>query len=296
MCSLAGILGLRPPDYTSRKPNTRPDPGEASLAQGEALAFDLDNLTEVETKDRRGDVVMVKAPRPLWQFKDIPFSRRGPRPAKPITSVHLKAGNRVYAHHGSEVIAIDVAESSEAQPRLSWRGTVAGTPATMLAANGKLFVVTTEGSIHCFGEGRGIAKVRQEKPVALATSDTESLELILKQTDTRSGYCLVVGIGDGSLIESLVQKTDFHVFAIDEDGQKVAAIRQRMDASGLYGDRVSSRLGSLKTLRLPPYFANLAIIRDMDFLAAEDAERMFHVLRPYGGVAWRALKAAATNT
>jgi len=155
----------------------------------------------------------------------------------------------------------------------------------MLVANGKFFVVTTEGSIHCFGEGRGIAKVREEKPVTLATGETDSLERILQQTNTSSGYCLVVGIGDGSLINSLVQQTDFHIFAIDEDDQKVAALRQRMDASGLYGDRVSSRLGSLKTLRFPPYFTNLAIIRDMEFLAAEDAEMVFHVLRPYGGVA-----------
>ncbi len=44
VCSLAGILGLRPPDYTSRKPNTRPDPGEADRA--------IESLVEQET-DRR---------------------------------------------------------------------------------------------------------------------------------------------------------------------------------------------------------------------------------------------------
>ena len=31
VCTLAGILGLRRPDYTSRKPNTRPDPARPAL-------------------------------------------------------------------------------------------------------------------------------------------------------------------------------------------------------------------------------------------------------------------------
>jgi len=56
--------------------------------------------------------------------------------------VHFKAGSCVYASAPGRVIAaIDIPDGND-KTQISWQGKVAGNIWTMLAADGKLFVVT----------------------------------------------------------------------------------------------------------------------------------------------------------
>lgn len=248
--------------------------------KGKAYAYDLKNPTLVEKKDRKGKTIQVEMPTPLWNFS-----------ARPVTTVHLKTKNRLFAHHESTVFAIDFPSGDE-EPAVSFEATVEGTPSSMLVSDGKLFVITTQGTIHCFGEDDKPTKQYARTEPSLGPSNKEwsaRVKEILSTIDEREGYCVAMGLGTGQLIEELLRQSKFDVIAIDPDENKVDAFRRRMDMNGLYGTRVSAMVGDPATFRLPPYLANLVVTEDSVTAGLGDGKpnikHIFHALRPYGGTA-----------
>ena len=83
---------------------------------------------------------------------------------------------------------------------------IAGTPARMLAGDGKLLVVTAEGMLYCFGETPALSRNHPARPIDAAppadTWTTRARE-ILEQAGVRNGYCLALGLGSGRLVEEL---------------------------------------------------------------------------------------------
>lgn len=114
-------------------------------------------------------------------------------------------------------------------------------------------------------------------------------EAVMNATGVTEGYALVVGIGDGTLIEGLVSRSNLRVVAIDRDAEKVGSLRERLGARRVYGVRASAHVGSLSDFGLPPYFASLIVAVEKDGVPANQqsawVETLFHSLRPYGGVA-----------
>jgi hypothetical protein len=82
---------------------------------------------------------------------------------------------------------------------------------------------------------------------------------ILEATDAHSGYALVLGIDRGRLVEELVRQSDLHVIAVDEDADKVAALRARLFQAGLYGTRAAVLSGNPVRYPFPPYLASLVV-------------------------------------
>jgi len=205
-------------------------------------------------------------------------------------TLHIKAGNRLYASGPGVVEAIDTAG---AEPKTVWRAEIEGTPTRMLAADEKLFVVTAEGSILAFAapaSGDAIKHVASIPSPASTDEWTQKASVILEATGVRDGYALVLGIDTGRLVEELVRQSELHVIAVDGDEGKVAALRERLYLAGLYGTRASALVGNPVTYPFPPYMANLVVSETPDRLEqAEEqslAESVFHTLRPYGGVAF----------
>ena len=204
--------------------------------------------------------------------------------------IFIKAGNRLYcSDKAGTIMAIDLGKKTAA---ISWRGKVEGVTWNMLAADGKLFVVTEGGRIYCFGGERKTpivypleAEVRGPTPAAWASRAREALGLCA----AREGYCLALGIGSGGLIEAVIGQSGLRVVAVDPDAQRVAAFRRRMDAAGLYGRRVVARVGDPFAFPFPLYMANLVVSenpREAGFSTkTAKAERLFRPLRPYGGIA-----------
>ena len=79
------------------------------------------------------------------------------------------------------------------------------------------------------------------------------------------------------------------VIATDSNATKVAALRRRLHARGLYGSRISVHVGNPFQYPLPPFLASLVITETTDQFNAQDPEKMtrrvFLSLRPYGGIA-----------
>ena len=203
--------------------------------------------------------------------------------------LHIKAGSRLYVGAPGVVEAIDTAGQ---EPKTVWRAEIEGTPQRMLAAGGKLFVVTAEGSILAFAApqpGEAALHTVTEAPPPPADEWTTRAAAILEATGVRNGYALVLGIERGRLVEELARQSDLHVIAVDDDAGTVASLRRRLDLAGLYGTRTSALAGNPLTHPFPPYLASLVVSETPDGLqqGGERAlvEAVFHTLRPYGGVA-----------
>ena len=169
---------------------------------------------------------------------------------------------------------------------------VEGAVASLLAADGKLFVVTDKGKLYCFGAKKTepVRHVLKAEPVPVPTDARRTgVRDILARTGVESGYCLVLGLENGHVVEELVAQSKLQVIALGPDGTKVDALRAKWDAAGWYGTRVHVLKSDLLSAKLPPYLANLIVAGD-DALSGpltegDSVRELFHCLRPYGGVA-----------
>jgi outer membrane protein assembly factor BamB len=226
----------------------------------------------------------------------------------------LKAGDRFFAGGSGKIAAYE-----RGQKKPVWETRIEGDIWTMLAADERLFVVTLDGRLHCFGAGPA------EKPAhhalettPLATRDdqwtalakevlsspegkarqaivlgngsgrliewTANAEEILALPEVKAGQAIALGIGSGRLIEELLLQSELHVVAVDPDPAKVRAIREKMAAAGLHGTRFSAIEAVPADAGLPPYLCNL-IVSESPGATPTVAAAAFHSLRPYGGQA-----------
>jgi len=191
--------------------------------------------------------------------------------------VHIKAGRRLYVGGPKTVAAVETEAA-----KISWQTSIAGTPNRMIAADGKLFVITVEGTLYCFG-----ADKRSPKAFAVEASSpprdrwAARAAEILRQTGARDGYGVALGVGSRRLIEELVRQSALRMIVLEPDAGKVASARCEFFKQGVYGSRVHVVTGDLATLRLAPYLASLVVSEE-----PAPNDRFSALLRPYGGVAY----------
>ncbi|MDD4869748.1 MAG: PQQ-binding-like beta-propeller repeat protein [Kiritimatiellae bacterium] len=210
----------------------------------------------------------------------------------------IKADNRLYGHFGNELVAVELSSSSEKKPKVTWKQKVSDMPASMVAADDKLFVVTTNGTIHCFAAGTAKPSTFDivNTPLPQTTDKwNDKAAQILKTTGVSDGYCLVLGLDAGRLVEELLNQSKFQVIAVDSDAKKVDALRRRFIAAGLYGNRVEVHCGNPDTFPFPQYLANLIVSESAvpsELATAQTMPGLYSTLRPYGGVACLSLSDA----
>ena len=205
--------------------------------------------------------------------------------------VHIKSGDLLFCAGPGTVAAVRVPKTGD-KPRLVWQAALDGTPHRMLAADGRLFVVGREGRIYAFGAGglENVVTHRQPEPAAREADQwRQKAAQILEASQQRDGYALVLGLNSGRLVEELVRQSDLYVIAVDADADKVAQLRRRLDAAGLYGSRACVRQGNPVAYPLPPYLASLIVSElsgEVDPVAfGAIVKSVFPKLRPYGGTA-----------
>ena len=208
------------------------------------------------------------------------------------TDVLIKAGNLLYGAGEGKVFALTIPNPKRAA-RITWQADITGRPVYLAEANRRLFVSTREGRLFCFANGSGPAPTYTlPEPLPIVDAWTARAQDILAATDVRAGYGVVWGVGTGRLIEELVRQSELRLIVVDPDAQKVAELRERLHAQGLFGERVSVFAAYPETVQLPPYFAGLMTSEDLTGfdLGADLIHTMYHSLRPYGGVAYLPLK------
>jgi len=199
--------------------------------------------------------------------------------------LHAKAGPRLYAGGPGTVAAIDP-PAAGLPAKVSWQTAIDGTPHRMLVGDGRLFVVTLEGAILCFGSGDTpvITHSRpRDQPSAATPDSVESgrASEILRRAAVRDGYGVVLGPTDGGLVRELVRRSALRWIVLEPDAQRVAAARREFHGLGLYGPRVHVLQGELESAPLPPLFVSLVVTHSVPRSPA----RLFRLLRPHGGVA-----------
>jgi len=203
---------------------------------------------------------------------------------RPPSGALIKAGSRLYGHAGKSLLGIDI-PAAGAQPTIAWQQALDGTPSSLVAADGKLFVATREGRLYCFGGGEAEAKVHSLEAVPLASladARLPSARDILGATKVSEGYALVLGLGDGRLLQALLAGSGLRVIGVDADAARVHRLRERLIAAGLHGTRAEVFVGDPFQFPFPPYLASL-IVSQTGFPSQAAKDRLFEVLRPYGG-------------
>ncbi len=241
----------------------------------------------VEKTDRKGKSIRVSQSglKPLWK---LPL---GESPGRLL----LKAGPRFYAGKEGQVAAIEADPENE-KAEIAWRGTIEGNPWTMLAADEKLFVVTTEGRLYCFGVAEGepkryeasVERGDRESPPPGNDESEALVRAVLREAGVTDGYCVLFGPGVAARAKSVAEASHLHVIAIDPNAAQVDAWRRRLRREGLYGTRVAVHEGRAATFPLPPYLADLALCFDVPAGGNGDVDyvkTVFRALRPYGGTA-----------
>lgn len=231
---------------------------------------------EVAKKNAKGETVMSKkyTAHPLWKTDA----------GVDVSAVLLQAGGRLYASGpAGRILAIDV--RAKKPGALVWQGQVEGEPCEALAAEGRLFVVTRQGALYCFGGKNTAPRYYPLTPSPPAKADPWQGRAadILRETDVRGGYCLVWGAGTGRLAEEVARQSEMRVVVVDPDARKVASLRKRFAEAGLYGSRIAVLTGDPATYAFPPYLAELIVAEEPPLLAG--VAKMFNALRPYGGAA-----------
>jgi len=241
------------------------------------------------TKDRKGRKRRVTTFEPDEQW-EIPLEK-GTQ-----ADVFFLAGKQVYTGTKNSVARFKLLTADEQKdlPKderqtPAWQADVDGEVSTMLAGDDKLFAVTKEGRIYCFGPSPNEPTHHNPSDAALpAVADewSETARHILGASGASTGYAVSIGVGSGRLIDEVLRQSQLHVVVVDPDAEAVAAFRQRMDAAGLYGTRVAAVVRSAENSALPPYMANLIVSEQPAELETRFVETIFQALRPYGGVAW----------
>jgi outer membrane protein assembly factor BamB len=237
-----------------------------------------------ETVDRRGGKLIVPAHQSRWQTKEIPAG----------TSLII-AGDTIVSSGQNQIATISAGNGDKL-----WSAEVDDVAYGLAVSDGRLFVSTASGAIHCFGdtvtggspntEGSQNIVHRSaavQQPYKNDEAIAQAAAAILKSTNITTGYCVDLGCGDGHLAYELAKQSDLFVVGIERDEAAVAVARRKLLAAGLYGVRVTIHQGEFSETHLPTSFANLIVSR-LSMTEGQDivdAAEVMRLQRPFGGVA-----------
>jgi len=249
-------------------------------ARDELRAIDRRTIVvEKDSTDRKGRPVkkrVISAPR--WT---MPTSHPG------ILSMIVAGDSVVLGTHDKKVVIAEMGSKTEV-----WSAEVDGYPLGLAAASGRLYVSTDRGTIYCFDGTRTrkadvVTPERARSPYPSNGAFAEAAEEIIKTTGVTEGYCLDLGCGDGRLAYELAKRTNLRVYAVDPDPGNVRRAREKLDAAGLYGVRVTVHQADPENTSYPRYFADLivscrSVDEGPDVVSVGEMSRL---QRPYGGIA-----------
>ena len=136
---------------------------------------------------------------------------------------------------------------------------------SVILADDKCFVVTTDGVLSAYGPGSGETK-RWKREIVLQKAEEDLAKKCLEAADTIRGYALLTEAGKPGFIESLLTNSQFHLIVLSDD----PALSTRLAKTGLYGERVAVLPPQSE---LPRYFANVIF----------GSNKVGDALRPLGG-------------
>lgn len=155
---------------------------------------------------------------------------------------------------------------------------VEGTIHSIVAADEKLFVVTSEGGLFCLG-----GKVENQEPIrhSLPSRKKENRKSDLPESWPlpRHGFAVVLGLDHPDRIANHDADGTLQIIGIDSQPDRVRGLREQ----GRAEDRTHFIEAEPATVELPPYLADLVVIDEALAVDAVTISRFFRALRPFGG-------------
>ena len=161
-----------------------------------------------------------------------------------------------------------------------------------LAARDRLFISTKEGKIYCFGP-ENMNTVRHEyRPAPLRPRSDRwaaAAKGLLDEFSESGGYALALGAGSGDLVRELLGRSDLHIVVVEDDAERVRALRDELVDTGMHGRRAAVIETDPAAFTVQPYLFSLVVSEDAagaGLMADGVLNRVLNMLRPYGGAAW----------
>ncbi|MCF6313911.1 MAG: PQQ-binding-like beta-propeller repeat protein [Verrucomicrobiales bacterium] len=256
-----------------------------SINKGALFAHDLGKAVtgnyEKEANGKTYHPTDWKVPE-LWKIKSGFGNKK--------TEAVIKAGGRLYTHFNKELVAFDLPQTSGTKASVAWQKKLDQTPVELVAADHKLFVLSEEGYLLCYGKGgvepkRYVLKTQQAPTADEQGASGELARKVLKKSGVEEGYALVLGLEKGQLVRHLLRETKLLVVAVDSDKKLLDRLRRELATEGIFDDRFQAIVGDPVTVDFPPYMANLITSESADMAAKLKTRKVYESLRPYGGVA-----------
>lgn len=211
-------------------------------------------IKKVVTKDRKGK----KTTKMEWTIKTL-----GNVNAKGVNCI-LRAGQRLYVGKSGAIEAYQLPLTKSAKP--VWQRKIVGDIRELLAADDRLFAVTLDGHIHCFGERQSVGGVESTQRV----------------TRKMHGYAILHCVDNAKYIERLSREGDYHWIVLESDEKKAYAMRDKLRRQYIPASQMAIHLyNDENRFTLPQYLASQII----DDHPEPDVKTWFRSLRPYGGKA-----------
>jgi outer membrane protein assembly factor BamB len=231
-------------------------------------------LTETKTVDRKGKENITTR----WGMGLL-----GTTETMPVGDM-IKSGDRLFLGGESEIISFDLPLTAN-QTRPSWRTEVEGTVGCLIAGDDKLFAVTQEGRLYCFGGGATVVLPPAPRQPTVYPEVSGKAKMLLDSSGIKAGYGIAWGAGDGKLLRELVRQSDLRLIAVDGDADKVRKLRDEIQDAGISRERLAVHAIQPLAIDLPPYLASFSIVEDASLITPELIRKLYQSLRPYGGVA-----------
>ena len=199
----------------------------------------------------------------------------------------IQAGNRLYAGGKNSLTAIQLSEDG---PSIAWKKEIKGKIGRIIAANGRIFVVTMDGEILVFGAEKPASSIEissLSKPFPISNAAKQKADEIIETTKVTEGYALYFGT-DHELLASLAQKTKLSLIAVVEKDSKVNELRVMFDKMGFKASKVAFLQGTPESIEFAPYFSSLTILEKIEDYNASDLllQKLYVSTRPFGGKIW----------
>ena len=200
----------------------------------------------------------------------------------------IRSGDHLLAAGKQSITAIRLpANSQNKTVTIDWTIPASGNVQRLLTADGKLFAVTLEGTIQCFGQG--VASTQHyPKPVAEPVNVSPELSKAsaeLLALGDAQGYAFWFGSADDALIDAVAAKSPFVQLAVvDDDKVRIDRLRRRMNSAGLNG-RVTAHFSSAETFMPPQHVAHMVFV-GRELAASTNPKTIsaiYNAVRPYGG-------------
>ncbi|HIL25455.1 MAG TPA: hypothetical protein EYG19_08665, partial [Verrucomicrobia bacterium] len=207
-----------------------------------------------------------------------------------FSRVFLQAGQQIVAGGKNAIGVFNIADLRKGKAEPTAQAKLKGEPWTVLAADDRLFVVTLDGRLHCFGIEQTEARHHPIPPRAkLPVNPTAAARVKswIRSSENMQGHGLILGGTDFGTIHELLRQTQMRLTVVEANAAKAASLRELLTASGYYGERVTvHHHANPLTFSAPPHFANLVMVRGMTAhnLTEKSLINIFQSVRPYGGV------------